>query len=274
MNDGYNKLFSTIVTSTIWQEPNTTRIVWVTLLALADKHGEVAGSIPGLANIANVTREEFESALSTLMAPDRYSRTTEHEGRRLEAIDGGWRLLNHGKYRAILSKESVRASKAAYMRNQRAKERGETQDSTVEKSGTSGQPKQRQRQRQRQEASPVVPSGDDQAAAPVPRGTKHTFATFLEDLSGAKAILPADPIHGYAKDAGIPAKYLRLAWHAFRAYHLDRPDKKQLDWRAVFRNYVRENYLRLWRPVPEGGYELTDKGEQAMREMEAQEQGK
>ena len=91
----------------------------------------------------------------------------------------------------------------------------------------------------------------------------------MESLGGQPAISRDDPIHDYARTAGIPPRYLLLAWHVFRAYHMDRPDKTQLDWRAVFRNYVRECYLKLWRPTADGGYELTPKGEQAMREMDA-----
>lgn len=281
MNDGYNKLFASIVTSTVWQECSDTRVVWTTLLALANKHGEVMGSIPGLANVANVSIEAFERALATFESPDKYSRTTDNEGRRLERIDGGFRLLNHSKYRAILSQESIRASKAAYMRQQRAKAKEEP-DSTVEQSGKSGQPKQRQRQKQKQEASPCSPPpGDGTAAAPpVPRETsaernarKVTFEQFMASLDGKPALPKTAPIHAYCRDAGIPPSMLLLAWHVFRQYHLNRPDKKQLDWRKVFDNYVRENYLKLWRTTPDGGYELTDKGEQANRALYASQGG-
>lgn len=268
VNDGFNKLFSSIVTSTIWQEPDHTRLAWITLLAIADKHGEVAGSIPGLANIANIPVESFRKAIEVLMSPDPDSRTELYEGRRIEKIDGGFRLLNHGKYRAILSKEATRASKAAYMRAQRERERAERGD-TVEESGKSGQPKQRQRQKQKQKATPCSPPpGDDTAGAAVPRETRAQairFDKFIESLAGAQAISKDDPIFEYAKNAAIPRAYISLAWFAFRQYHLDRPDKRQLDWRAVFRNYVRENYLKLWRTTAEGGYELTDRGEQQQR---------
>ena len=84
----YTKLFSSIVTSTIWREPSATRIVWVTLLALADKNGEVQGSIPGLAHLSGVSVDECEKAIEKLMSPDTYSLTQVADGRRLEKIDG------------------------------------------------------------------------------------------------------------------------------------------------------------------------------------------
>ncbi len=100
MSFTYTKLSSSITESTIWQESDTTRIVWITMLAMADSSGCVWGSIPGLANRARVSLEACEEALLKLLSPDKYSRTKDHEGRRLREIDGGWLLTNHGKHRA------------------------------------------------------------------------------------------------------------------------------------------------------------------------------
>lgn len=75
------------------------------MLAMVDRNGEVYASIPGLAKRAGVTLAECESALECLSSPDKYSRTKENDGRRIEEIDGGWVLLNHAKYRKILSHE-------------------------------------------------------------------------------------------------------------------------------------------------------------------------
>lgn len=123
MSMTFTKLFSSITASTIWSAPDHTRIVWITMLAMADQHGRVWASIPGLANIARVPIESAEAALNELMAPDKYSRTKDNEGRRIEEIDGGWRLLNHAKYRAIRDEESIKQSKRNYINNRRAEER-------------------------------------------------------------------------------------------------------------------------------------------------------
>ena len=96
---GFTKLSASIITSSIWQEDHATRLVWITMLAMANPQGVVEASIPGLANIANVEVEECEQAIRKLLEPDVYSRTAEHEGRRIEAIEGGWRILNYEKYR-------------------------------------------------------------------------------------------------------------------------------------------------------------------------------
>lgn len=96
---GYTKLFSSIVGSTIWRADNETRIVWVTLLALADRDGCVEASIPGLADFARVSLPACERAIQALEAPDQYSRSKDLDGRRIMPIDGGWQLVNHAKYR-------------------------------------------------------------------------------------------------------------------------------------------------------------------------------
>ncbi len=86
--NGYTKLFSSIVTSTVWRENPTTKVVWVTLLALSDSDGMVEGSVPGIAHLSVVSLEECEAALATLSQPDKYSRTPDHEGRRIEVVPG------------------------------------------------------------------------------------------------------------------------------------------------------------------------------------------
>lgn len=108
MMSGYTKLFGSIVASTIWSEDDQTRIVWITMLAMKNQHGEVEASIPGLAKFAHVSLEATEGALAKLMAPDPYSRTKEFEGRRIEEIDGGWLVLNHTKYKNKASEDDER----------------------------------------------------------------------------------------------------------------------------------------------------------------------
>lgn len=122
MSVTFTKLFSSITESTVWCEPDSTRIVWITMLAMADRKGRVWGSIPGLANRARVTLEQCENALITFKSPDKYSRTPDNEGRRVEDIDGGWLLLNYEKHRAVQDDETIRESKRKWAeRNRKSK---------------------------------------------------------------------------------------------------------------------------------------------------------
>jgi hypothetical protein len=121
---GFTKLFNDILYSSIWSEDDKTRLVWITMLALANWHGEVSAAIPGLAKAANVSIGDAEKALAKLMAPDPYSRTKDHEGRRIEAVDGGWIILNYVKHRERASEEDRREK--ARVRKQRQRDREST----------------------------------------------------------------------------------------------------------------------------------------------------
>lgn len=75
------------------------------MLAMSDRNGDIFASVPGLANRAGISIEEAEASILCFLSPDKYSRTKDYDGRRIAEIDGGWTLLNHGKYRALLSAE-------------------------------------------------------------------------------------------------------------------------------------------------------------------------
>jgi hypothetical protein len=122
---GFTKLFSSILTSTIWREDLPTKVVWVTMLALADRDGIVDASTPGLAHSAGATLEQTQAALTKFLSPDPYSRSPEHDGRRIEPVDGGWRLLNYDKYRAKMSPEDIRERDRIRKQRYRERQRGE-----------------------------------------------------------------------------------------------------------------------------------------------------
>jgi len=90
------------------------------MLAMADKNGRVWGSIPGLANRAQVPVVETRKALHKFLSPDPDSRTRICEGRRIENIDGGWRLINHSKFRALRDEEERRIYKAGWIKEKRS----------------------------------------------------------------------------------------------------------------------------------------------------------
>lgn len=136
MSVTFTKLFSSITESTVWCEPDRTRLVWICMLAMADRHGRVYGSIPGLANRARVPVEDARKAIETFLKPDGDSRTKEHAGRRIEEMDGGWRLLNHAKYREIRDEESTLEAKRRYINARRARERAEKEASSSSTSST------------------------------------------------------------------------------------------------------------------------------------------
>ena len=97
---GFTKLVPEIVMSSIWNESPEVRCVWITMLAIKDENGIVLGTEETLARIANVTLQHVTDAIERFSSPDQNSRTPDNEGRRIAKCDGGWIVLNHGKYRA------------------------------------------------------------------------------------------------------------------------------------------------------------------------------
>lgn len=270
MSMTFTKLFTSITESTIWAEPDHTRLVWITMLAMADHAGRVWGSIPGLANRARVPLDKCEEALRSLMSPDKYSRTKDNEGRRIEEIDGGWHLLNHAKYRAIRDEESIKESKRRYINARRAKER-----STVEPCRTESNDVDRGRHNAEAEAEAEA---EKTGIPPNPRkrgrGSAVALRTWLSDIkaSGAKPVPEGDPVFAYAERVGIPSEFLALAWFGFKHRYLTQhPDKRYADWRRVFRNAVESNWLKFWWVDGSGAYALTTAGQQAKKDFEARQ---
>jgi hypothetical protein len=123
---GFTKLFSSIVHSTIWRDEMHVKIVWITMLALSNRNGDVLASIPGLADASRVSLDQCLDALKRLSEPDEWSRTKEYEGRRIQEVDGGWNILNYMKYREIRNADERRLQTRAAVQKFRAKKKAET----------------------------------------------------------------------------------------------------------------------------------------------------
>lgn len=113
----------------------------------------------------------------------------------------------------------------------------------------------------------------DGASPPPPKKSKGgiTLATYLAECeaAGVKAIPEDDAVFAYAERVGLPVEFLALAWQWFRAkYGPDGPGraKRYVDWRATFRNAVKDCWPKFWAIDQSGAYYLTTAGKQAQRE--------
>lgn len=129
----YVKLFGSILDSTVWKLPPAITKVWITMLAMADRDGIVEASVPGVAHRAIVPLAVAEKAIAIFQAPDPHSKTPDKEGRRIEAVPRGWRLINFESYRELQSLDDRRKKNAD--RQQRHRDRhkatGVTPDVTL-----------------------------------------------------------------------------------------------------------------------------------------------
>jgi hypothetical protein len=121
MTEGFVKLWASILDSSVWNYDAETRIVWITLLAMADKDGFVHASIPGIANRAQVSLESAKKALIIFQKPDPYSRSKNSEGRRIEERDRDWFILNFEEHRARQALEASREAKRKWWNENRGK---------------------------------------------------------------------------------------------------------------------------------------------------------
>jgi hypothetical protein len=121
----YSKLHSSIVNSSLWVEPDSTRLLFITLLAMCDRDGMVYGSRYGIARVANINPDEIDEAWAALLAPDPDSgdkiRAPENEGRRIEEVSGGFRLLNFEYYRGLRNEDDRRDQNRAAQARHKAK---------------------------------------------------------------------------------------------------------------------------------------------------------
>ncbi len=133
--NNFVKLFNSILASSIWSEPNATRILWITMLAMSDKDGVVSSSVPGLARFAGLSVEETREGLKTFLSPDPDSgdkdRNPNNNGVRIEKVDGGWRLINHAHYRALMSKDERKEYNRKKQAEHRARVKAGTEDDEI-----------------------------------------------------------------------------------------------------------------------------------------------
>jgi hypothetical protein len=226
----YTKLFNSIITSTIWSEDDQTRIVWITMLAIADKNGEVQGSIPGLARIAGVPVEACRSAITKFLSPDVDSRTKDDEGRRIELIDGGWHLLNHSKYRDMAS-DADRAEKSA-IRQARHREKMKRNASTcpqiVTHSNTSVTPESHQ-----------IPQADTDTDTNTDTNTKED----TETKTKSKARGTLEELQAYAVEIGLPASDGEFMFHNWSANGWMNGKSPCKDWKSGINKYKLCGYM-------------------------------
>lgn len=134
---GFTKLFSRILISSVWSESNETRIVWITLLALTGPDGVAKITLPGLSRLAVIPLPEVEKAILTLSSPDQYSRTAEHEGRRIKEVRDdagnlvGYFLYNYAKHRAVDATSAERQKRYRASRDGHARQKNRRQKTEV-----------------------------------------------------------------------------------------------------------------------------------------------
>lgn len=121
MGEGFVKLYASILDSSVWSYDLETRIVWITLLAMADPKGVVHAAVPGIARRANVSIEATQKALNVFQEPDPYSRSTSYDGCRVAQDGRDWLILNWDEHRQRQIAEDEKERKRKWWNENRGK---------------------------------------------------------------------------------------------------------------------------------------------------------
>ena len=123
----YGKIFESMYDGTIavnWKA----LVTFQQLIILCDKEGIIDITPSSLSRRTNIPIDIIEEGLAYLEKPDKYSRSPDHQGRRIVKIDDdrewGWRIVNYYYYRTLASKEDKRIKDAARIAEKRAQKKG------------------------------------------------------------------------------------------------------------------------------------------------------
>lgn len=225
----YAKLFNSILDSTLWLENHTTRLVFITLMASMDDDGFARfGSPQNLARRAHVTLEEAKEAIETLEGPDKENPDQPHQGRRIEAVEGGYYILNFEKYRDIGTKEDRRKSNRDRKRKQRAAEKNAichavSRDVTKCPPSDTDTDSKRERETRERETDPPEPE-----TGFIDEPTDSTQRPFAEAPSKTEVVAFC------SNGAGIPPDFAQWWWGIHEHENgWERKDGTPIDWKRA-----------------------------------------
>ena len=120
MKNSFAPIFTSMLDSSIWQEPYTVRLVWIAMLPLKEADHVVRYNAFQIAKRANMTEQEVIDALKVLEAPDtRRIEPQPFDGRRIRRVEDGWLILNGQKFEDLMRTLSRRAYNARKQRDYR-----------------------------------------------------------------------------------------------------------------------------------------------------------
>ena len=120
MSDGYTPVFNSVFDGTLYGKWPASA-VWLTMLALCDRNGNVDMTFQAIAGRTGWPMDLLVEGIGALMQPDSFSRSPAHDGRRLiplvEGRNWGWHVVNHALYREKARLRAQNATQVADGRN-------------------------------------------------------------------------------------------------------------------------------------------------------------
>jgi hypothetical protein len=221
---GWSKLFSDIVCSSIWNEDDPTRIVWITILAIKGPNHIVRATVGGLAHQARVSLESCRMAINKLSSPDPDGMDQPYEGRRIQEVEHGWLVLNGEKYKNRRDETYRKQYQAEWVKAKRIKQKLSTEPVDVDTASTSVDTN-----RSDQIRTDKKSKSKNGASAPT---HKHSKPDSFEEL---KAYV-VDKLNLEENDAAA-------LWEHWKGNGFKNAGRPIVDWRMVASNWERRGFF-------------------------------
>lgn len=242
MAETFIPLFSSTIRSSLWSLSGDCLKVFLTLALEAGPDGVIVASVDGIRRIVDMPIEQVRLHIATLESPDPHSkdlgRNPKCDGRRLERLHNGWRVVNLEWYR-----EEARRQAELFRKRQWWSEKGTAARRGARRTETETYPEmemERETERDlREEGSPegcAPPSAPPAAgAAPKPKQKTRTVKTLLPE-----SFAPNAEHATIARERGVN---LVEQFAQFRDWCAANGARKA-DWNATLRNWLRNDRAR------------------------------
>ena len=118
----YGKVFESMYDGTLSADWKA-MVTFQQFIVLADSQGVVDYTPPALSRRTGIPLDILEHGIEKLQQPDKYSRSPEMDGQRIELIDDhrpwGWHIVNYEHYKRLASREDKREKDRKRMENKR-----------------------------------------------------------------------------------------------------------------------------------------------------------
>lgn len=225
----YAKLFASLYQGTLRGKPDEI-LVFTNLLAHTTREGVVDKHFRAIAEETGLTIEAVKAAIEVLESPDPESRSPEEGGARIVRIDEhrvwGWRVVNHGKYRAIKNEED--RAEQNRLAQQRYRER-----QNVNKVSGNAYSKQ---------SKPRVSDGKPDKPMQRQMHKAESDADTKADIRD-KARASLEAITLFCRESGLYPRDAEYLWNTWEANGWKVSGKAIKDWRATVRAWKAQGYL-------------------------------
>lgn len=243
---GFTKLDDGLVFSSLMDEDDAVFKVWIIMLSLTKADGICPVSPVFLAKITGKDLEEIERCVHVLVSPDSSSRTKDHDGRRIEPVDGGYFVLNYQKYRET--------SVTEYERDRKRKQRSRGTDCPGTVPGPSASASS--------SASDLALKGskDNPSRKDSAPTWRNTFDVYLEQEQTALDAMLADEKWladmqrlNTGIDVSLSLEKARRYWRSEEAWAARKKKRAAtINWRRTYENALSSKMNRVYPPRDTG----------------------